>query len=82
MAIQWDFIVGVQTGGVTVETLGHLNLGPNVVFGTLDLYLWSVPSFTGGHGRPPGKPWKTTEASYRAQENNDAGERPETIYKG
>ena len=52
----------VWKGGFMVDTLGHIILPPNVVFETLELYVLSVPSSTGG-------PWprETTQASPRAQ---------------
>ena len=46
--------VRVWEGGFMVDTLGHLNFGPNVVFETVEPYISSVPSSMGGHGRTPG----------------------------
>ena len=51
-----------------VDTLGHSCLGTNVVFKTLHLYIYiyiyiytyisSVPSSTGGHGKPREDAWR------------------------
>ena len=43
------------------KTLGfmeHSIFGPNVVFETLELYISSGPSSTGGHGRSREDPWR------------------------
>ena len=49
MAIWWDFTAGVWKRHPMVETLRHYNFGINVVFETLELYIYilSVPSSAG-----------------------------------
>ena len=73
MAIWRDLTVGVQKNGFMVDTLRHYNIGPNVVFETLGLYVssvWRPREATQGHARPPeapGAPLEATEASSHAQ---------------
>ena len=65
----WEMSVRVWKGGFMVETMGHSNLGSNVVLETLELYISSVSSSTGRHGRTPeghGRP-QAAEAGSCAQ---------------
>ena len=54
--------VRVQKGGCMVDTLGHLNLGPNVVFETI-----VRPIANGRPREAPSMQRVRTEASSRAQ---------------
>ena len=70
-----EMSVLIWKGGFVVDTLlGHQNFGPNVVFQSLDLYISSVPSSTGGHGRPREAPWRQREAT-DASSHTDVGPR-------
>ena len=62
-----EMSVRLWKGSFMVDTLGHLNFGPNVVFETLELYISSVTSSTGGHWRPREEPWRPWEAAVRPQ---------------
>ena len=67
--------VRVRKGGVMVDTMGHDNIGPYVIFEVLELHIYIytyiyicisfVPSLTGGH--LDWRPRKTTQASCCAQ---------------
>ena len=39
LSSQWDFTLDVRIRRPLVETLGHHNIGPNIIFETLELYI-------------------------------------------
>ena len=66
--------VRVRKGVFMVKTFCHQNLGPNVVSETLELYLLSVPSSTGGPWSP-----RETAGDHRGQfPRTDFGLAPQT----